>query len=699
MTQPVTDHFGFTRVGQGESISKNGNAALDTDRVTMDDLMWALSQHSHDGTVALADPDAPPTLSTNGSGGGLPPDTTYYYRISYLDHWGLETAASDEATITTGSVIAAPTGPSLVTDTTGGILAPGTYNYGITAITADGGETTISPVSSIKIPAGTTTNRVYLTFPPLPAGAVSFNVYRARPGQSTLYYLTEAVNGDPIYDTGGAEDATVRSPRFNTTNETNIVTVTVPGGELPDGAVAWNIYRSEQPGVYDGFALVHTVVEGATETSTEVRVDWDDVGDPLEQGQPKEISSTVGGGVPIGTPTGGITGSSGGSGDTVINNISNVTVVAQPVRGSVNWGVAMAGTLTAPTVYSETEFINDIIPTCITAYFRTPPTVSQGVTQTLSVDFTDNAATPNTVSLPVVDTSGYAKINFPITGLLYGEAESGTRSNVSTMPIFDDRNASDGQIVSVTGGGTYVEFDFGVLDAGVYSASVSLRVDSASATPTNDIEIDVIDATDNVVLSTLVGTATSGSDFYWMDGSQFTAPGGHDIKVRFNKVLNDSAQYYVDRFRVEAVLYTLKAGSVICKLSIVDPPLPATTPTPVGNKTLQFSKRQIVFRDGATPFLTTTADVVCGDGGLEATMIVRAATPAAWLTVSPSTGNAPATYTFTADPTGLPPGIYSETVQVVDNGATPTYSADTISVVLIIPSTDFGANANITLWY
>src|SRR3954454_20664252 len=108
MTQPVTDHFELTRVGQGESLQKNGNAALDLDRITLDDLLWALAQHSHDGTDALADPDGPPSLVSTGSGGALPPDPTYYYRVSYVDRWGLETGASDEATITTGASIDPP---------------------------------------------------------------------------------------------------------------------------------------------------------------------------------------------------------------------------------------------------------------------------------------------------------------------------------------------------------------------------------------------------------------------------------------------------------------------------------------------------------------------------------------------------------------------------------------------------------------
>ena len=690
--QPFTDHFGLTRVGQGESISKNGNAALDLDRVTIDDLLWALSQHSHGGSTALADPTGPPTLTSAGSGGSLPPDTTYYYRVSYLDKWGLETAASDEASITTGTSLDPPVGPSLLTDTSGGTLAPGLYTYGITALTDDGGETTLSPISSVRIPAGTVTNRVYLTFPPLPAGAVAFNVYRARPGQSSLYFLMEATDGDPVYDTGGNEDATVRPPRFNTTNESNTVTITLPDGALPDGATSWNVYRSEDPGVYDGQNLVHTVVEGATETSTDVRIDWVDDGDLLDQGMPREVSATVGDGVPL--------GSSSTTTTTTSSPPSPLNIIATPARGTLNWSFNLPGAIT-PRVYTKTITLNDITPTGITAYFLTPPAVTQGSTQTMLVNFTDSAATPNTVSLPVNNTSGYYTVSYPLTGLLYLEAENGVRSSVSTMMIYNDRTASNGQAVSVTTGGNYIDFACGILDAGLYSPAVSLRVDPASATPANDLDIQVLNTDTNTILSEVTATAVrqTGDVYYWVPGGQFTAPGGANITVRFTKALNDAAQYYVDQFRVEASLYTLQAGTITCSTSVVDPPLPASTPAPTGNKALIWGTRQIVFRSGATPFLTTTANVTTGDAGIEPVNIVRSATPGAWLTVSPSTGNTPATFTFTADATGLTPGLYVDTVQVQDAASTPTYSTDTISVAFIVPSTNFGSDAQVTLWY
>lgn len=687
--QPFTDHFGLTRVGQGESVTKNGNAALDLDRITIDDLIWALAQHSHTGTDALADPTGPPTLTSAGSGGSLPPDTTYYYRVSYLDKWGLETAASDEATITTGTSIDPPVGPSLLTDSSGGTLAPGLYTYGITALTDDGGETTLSPPSSVRIPAGTVTNRVYLTFPPLPAGAVAFNVYRSRPGQSSLYYLMEATNGDPIYDVGSNEDATVRPPRFNTTNESNTVTVTLPGAVLPDGATSWRVYRSEDPGVYDGQNLVHTVVEGATETSTDVRIDWVDVGDVLDQGMPREISSTVGDGVPLGSST---------TTTSPTSPTGSLNIVAQPARGSLNWSVNAPGAITMRT-YAKTDVLSDITPTGITAYFLSPPALTQGTTQTMLINFTDSAATPNTVSLPVNNNSGYYTVSYPLTGLLYEEAENGTRSSVSTMMIYNDRTASNGQAVSVTTGGNYIDFACGILDAGLYTPAVSLRPDPASSTPANDLDIQVLNTDTNTVLCDFTTTAVrqAGDAYYWVNGLQFTAPGGANITVRFTKALNDAAQYYVDQFRVQAALYTLTAGTITCSTSVVDPPLPVVGAAPTGNKQLIWSSRQLVFRGGGT--LTGTANVVAGDAGIEPVLIVRAATPASWLTVSPATGNTPATFTFTADPTSLAPGIYSETVQVVDNAATPTYAADTISVVLIVPSTNFGSDAQIALWY
>ena len=142
-----------------------------------------------------------------------------------------------------------------------------------------GGETTISSPNNVQVTTGTT-NRIRLTLPVLPSGASGFRIYRSRPGQSQFYYLDQ-VTTTTYYDPANAEDQTITSPTTNTTNSTNAITVTIPGGTIPVGCMGWKIYRALDSGGYDGNSLVHFVVEGSSDTSTDVNTTYVDTGDAL----------------------------------------------------------------------------------------------------------------------------------------------------------------------------------------------------------------------------------------------------------------------------------------------------------------------------------------------------------------------------------------------------------------------------------
>lgn len=72
-------------------------------------------------------------------------------------------------------LLATPGAPTLTTATTGGSLAPGTYGYRVVAYNALG-HTLAGPVTTIVVPAGTSTNTVTVNWTPVP-GATGHRVY------------------------------------------------------------------------------------------------------------------------------------------------------------------------------------------------------------------------------------------------------------------------------------------------------------------------------------------------------------------------------------------------------------------------------------------------------------------------------------------------------------------------------------------
>jgi hypothetical protein len=289
---PDTANYGLVRVGEGDSLAKKAFAVTDDNITTMDRLLKALENHDHAGAARLADPVGVPTLVQNPAGGTLPAGQTYYYVVSYLDTNGLETAPSGEASITTPPPIGVPNTPAVSIEATGGALTAGTWRYLLTAKTPGGGETTSSGVAEIQIPSGAT-NRVLITLPDLPPGALALRVYRARPGSVQYFFWQETV-ATSIYDDGSiTEDTTIVAPSYNTSSATNSITVTIPGGVVPPGVTKWRIYRTREPGNYNGLNLVHLVSEGLTESATTPRPTWADDGSALLRGQPRRTSATI----------------------------------------------------------------------------------------------------------------------------------------------------------------------------------------------------------------------------------------------------------------------------------------------------------------------------------------------------------------------------------------------------------------------
>lgn len=539
---PKTQHFNLTRVGAGESISKDGWAFTDLDRVKLDDLLYALLLHKHTGEPALGDPTDPPTFTAVSTGGHLAAATTYYYRVSFVDQWGLESAASPEGSVTTPNPIPAPSAPAATVESASGTVQPGVYSYLITVTDAFGGETVPSAANNVQVESGTT-NRIRLDLPALPAGGTQFRVYRSRPGQTQFYFLTSSA-GTSVYDQGDAEDQTVLAPTQNTTNSANSVQVTIPLNFIPLGCTGWRIYRATESGAYDGNSLVHEVVEGLTDTSTTPRTMWVDTGDSLLAGTPQESSSTI--------PQGSLLS---------LNDLAGTLPLAAIPRGVRCMSFYQAGTGIAD---GETLFITNspapIKPVRLTAFFKTPPPAGTSVT----LHFQDSEATPQSIDLLCDDSggspAGYFHKEWPVSEAYLAYAESGTVSDPASVQIVTDQLSPSGQSVVLATESDWVQISLGVLDVGLYAVLASMRANS-STSAAGDVQFDIIRLDTNASIHTTTATVTS-TGFADVAAGSFTAPGAVEMALRITKATSAVQSYQVASGRYTTSVPELAAGLV-----------------------------------------------------------------------------------------------------------------------------------------
>jgi len=298
----LTLNYGLSKLDSGDHISDDGYKYSTTDRDLIDYLLRRSLSHRHTGDAAASGSalDAP-SVGLSLTGGTLPANTTIYYVYTLVDSDGGESASSSEASVSTPSPVTAPAAPALDYATTGGTLKFGSYYYALSAyVSGDTNETTAPYRANISVPIGTSTNKVTLTLPSVPAGADGFVVYRRSPGQSQYFYLDtiDMTGGSPptTYDDDGTvtEDCDRTIPLVNTTNSTNSVTITFPGATpvVPAGST-WKIYRTFVAG--GSSRWVRSLLTHVTnETSPGViDIDYVDTGLATSTGQPPSASVTV----------------------------------------------------------------------------------------------------------------------------------------------------------------------------------------------------------------------------------------------------------------------------------------------------------------------------------------------------------------------------------------------------------------------
>ena len=303
-----TQRFGLSHFGLGVdgSFTENGGKHTGRDRRVIDRILAAFEGHRHEGGQRLLDPEDPPTLTLDTTQGALRAGTTYYYRTSFIDQYGLETAASGETAVATFAPVSEP-GPPSLNAISGGSLDDGLYYYAFTGW-SEGNETILSTPQAISI-SDWKTVEVFVAST-LSAGTDQVSVWRQGPLESGFTRLVTVPIGEddhpeepgdalhPLFVDDGSIpsdpcpcDPLQQPPTQNLTNATNAVEVEVP--PLPERAFRWRIYRTRQSGVYNAASLVAEVVETDEPEGGALVTTYLDLGEPLSPGQPLEASQTL----------------------------------------------------------------------------------------------------------------------------------------------------------------------------------------------------------------------------------------------------------------------------------------------------------------------------------------------------------------------------------------------------------------------
>lgn len=298
----LTSHYGLTTLGPNESFGVNGYAFVDKNIDRLDYIGYMGAEgHHHDGAgPALDDPAVPLQVTLLPGEGNIPGGRTVRYKFTWVDAQGAETAASPEITLNTPAQVATPGTPSITQLPSGGTLLAGNYFYVLTAYTSATTLETIPGARAYTTIISGTTNRIQLTLPTLPNGALGFNLYRRSPGSTRFQYLASidmdvATPPSTYIDDGGTEEDCNRTvPQRNNTSSSNGVLISLPGATpvVPDDCT-WKIYRTYTSGDWDS-SLMHWSVEETSEGSGIIITSYTDVGAATTQGTPPDQSELVG---------------------------------------------------------------------------------------------------------------------------------------------------------------------------------------------------------------------------------------------------------------------------------------------------------------------------------------------------------------------------------------------------------------------
>lgn len=667
---PDTGHYGLTRVGEGENLSKSGWAALNSDRIVIDSLLNALENHTHSAEPRLADPIDPPTLEATTTGGSLPSGVTAYYSVAYVDKWGLETAASPEAGITMPSQVTAPTAPSLTLYSTGGSLTPGRYTYVLTAV-GMAGETNASTRAEVVIESGST-SRIEISLPDLPTNAEFFRLYRARPGQPQLHRVMDEIVDDHVTDDGSVhEDCDLVVPVVNDTGSTASVTIDI--GELPEGAVSWKIYRTFSPGNYSSASLVHNVVEGLSDLDPTVRTTWVDAGDNISLGVPRRNSATISGGRLID-----------------FEQMHGQLPMSVLPRGAGRWDTFVPGTVEPGEVYGKTKFYLPFRPLHGSAYFNVPPTTGTG--SQIGFSLTDEAGNEIVLVGSASGGSGtekYFSSEWPRVESGVFEAEQSI-DPMNEIVVADDSTAVNGQAVNLSVEDGYVRVPLGELTPGTYLCIV--RTKAVGAPVVDDLSFALVDSSDSSVASR---SATPLEDTWGNVELPVVIDTTDEYAMIITKTLADEATYYIDQVSYEIDAPVLQAGEITLAATLVNPDGTPLAPKSYSDYSLRAEKRRVIVKENEGDTVDITVNTSTSDS-----VTWTVVSDQTWATLSSSSGTgASITTTVTVDFDAIRDVLGGRGVATITFTSTGGFDSETVEVVALGLMDDPGQFVNVSLVY
>lgn len=304
MSDDFTDHYQLQRLSSND-LSTNSYKFTEEDRDKVDALLYiGAENHHHTGQDPVDNsPLVGPGLTVVTGTGYIPVSTRVYYKITFIDRNGIETASSPESFIDTPSGISIPSAPNVSYTDTGGFLPPGPYFYAVSAYQDFNSlETLVSDARYVSIPYTTNTNKNTITLPPLPSGATGFNIYRKSPSSIAYRYfdtvsMTVATPPSTYTDDGTIGETQSRPlPTVNTTVVRNSIIVNIAAATptIPTG-FSWRIYRTYVAGNYTNSTLTTlSPLTYAPEVPSGLAYSYADLGASTTVGQPPSEGATPG---------------------------------------------------------------------------------------------------------------------------------------------------------------------------------------------------------------------------------------------------------------------------------------------------------------------------------------------------------------------------------------------------------------------
>lgn len=302
-----TTRYGLKKIGPNDKLSDNDYQFGTTDRDSIDSVLYlGAKSHLHTGAAAtLGDPSLPPAAVDGVLSSTLVSGNAVYYKYTWRDAGGLESAPGPSVSHVIGSGISSPLAPSLVAALTTGTLASGSYYYTLTCYVTTNTNEGMARNQAYTLLAPTATGKITLTMPSPPVGVTGFNIYRKAPGEVQFNYLASIPVATLTYvDNGGVSADTGRHPPATTGSAKSIV---VSALVVDPSAVAWVLYRS-----YDNANWTNTrIASGTGATYEDVGVSVQPFSPPalnLAWGTPSKIQLTDSAEVQGSAPMGRISG-------------------------------------------------------------------------------------------------------------------------------------------------------------------------------------------------------------------------------------------------------------------------------------------------------------------------------------------------------------------------------------------------------